>query len=265
MQTLRDKLREDRRRKRWRSFRLLVVLIVIISSIIYGWRYIHQPGFAFGTLEIHGTSLINDTDIIKMANSQPPLNLFNVKASTVEKALSYDIRFTDIKTEYKWPSILSITLRERVPAIYVANAYQSYLKVDFTGMVIGVSNDIPDAKAPLLVGEQCGNVYIGDTISNLEVMTILDFLNAIGPEANEQIVEIVVDEKKCIRMQLKFGYPIILGNVAKLIEKKDIFMIVFKEIKNKNIQAEYIDLRYTKPYVGFKKNNEVNNEIATKS
>lgn len=265
MQTLRDKLREDRRRKRWRFFRLLFILTVVISGIVYGWRYIHQPGFAFGALEIHGTSLINEADIIKMANSQPPLNLFNVRAGIIENALNHDVRFTDVKTEYKWPGILSITVKERIPAVYVANAYQSYLKVDFTGMVLGVSNDIPDAKAPLLVGEQCGNVYIGDTISNKEVMTILHFLNTIRQEANEQIVEIVVDEKKNVRMQLKAGYPIIFGKVSNLLEKTEIFMIVFKEIKNKNLQANYIDLTFNKPYVGFKSSNEVKNEISTKS
>lgn len=265
MQTLRDKLREDRRRKRWRFFRFLLILAVLVYGIIYGWQYIHQPGFAFGKIEIHGTSLINEEDLIKMSNSQPPLNLFNVRADLVETALNHDVRFTDVKTEYKWPDILSVTVKERVPAVYVANAYSSYLKVDFEGMVLGVSNDIPDAKAPLLVGEQCGNVYIGDIIANQEVFAVLNFLNTIGQEANEQIVEIVVDEKKIVRMQMKAGYPIIFGNVNNLAEKAEVFMIVFKEVKDKNIQINYIDLTFNKPYVGFKSNNEVKNEISAKS
>ena len=37
--------------------------------------------------------------------------------------------------------------------------------------------------------------------------------------------------------------------MSKLPEKATVFMTVFQEIKNKNIQAEYIDLTFAKPYI----------------
>lgn len=265
MPTLKAKLRENRRRKRLRLLRRLVILVVLASGLIYVWRYVHQPGFAYGAVQITGSSLLTEQDIIRMAGSQEPFNLFDVSAGDVQYALKHDIRFADAKVEYKWPGVLCVTVSERVPAIYIASAYRSYAKVDFTGTVLGVTTAIPDADAPLLIGEDCGNMYIGDQINNENVLNILFFLENIGQEANDQIVEITVDNKQNVKILLKAGFPVLLGKTETIKEKVNLFNTVFNEIKNKNIQADYIDLTYSKPYVGLKSNNEVKNEIPAKT
>ena len=48
---------------------------------------------------------------------------------------------------------------------------------------------------------------------------------------------------------MRGSFPILLGPVKNLAEKAPVFMTVFTEIKNKNIQAEYIDLTFAKPYI----------------
>lgn len=257
MQTMREKIRENRKRKRLRRLKVLILLIIIVSGFTAGWRYVHQPGFSFGSVEIRGTSLLTEKDILEMAGTVAPFNLFNVSADRVKTALEHDVRFKNASVEYRWPGSLLVVVQEREPAIYVANSYQSYLKLDYHGVVLGVTTAIPDAKAPLLVGEECGNVYIGDKSCNKNVANILTFLNAIGPEANEQIVGIVVDGKKDVEIQLKAGYPVYLGKADQVQEKSEIFTTVFNEIKNKNLKAEYIDLTYEKPYVKMIVSDEV--------
>lgn len=259
MQTIREKIRANRKRKRLRRLKALLLLIILVSGLTAGWRYIHQPGFSFGSAEIRGTSLLNENDILEMAGTAAPFNLFNVSADRVKTALEHDIRFKNVTVEYKMPGVLLVVVQEREPAVYVANSYESYLKLDYQGVVLGVTTAIPDAKAPLLVGEECGNVYLGDMISNKNVANILTFLNDIGPEANKQIVGIVVDKKKNVEIQLKAGYPVYLGKAEHVQEKSKIFTTVFNEIKNKNIKAEYIDLTYEKPYVKLNVSNS--NEV----
>ncbi len=257
-QTLREKLRADRRRKRLRLLRLLVYLGIIIGLITAGWRYVHQPGFAFGSVDIRGTSRLTEQDIIAMAGSQPPFNLFTVSADKVRTALAHDTRFQAADVRYMWPGVLRVIVQEREAAIYVANSYQSYLKLDYSGMVLDVTAAIPDANAPLLVGEDCGNVYIGETITNPRVLNILHFLDKIGHDTNDQIVEIVVDAAQQVRVQLRGGYPVLLGSADTVTEKAAVFCTVFNEIKDKKIQAEYIDLSFAKPYIRLNGNeNEV--------
>ncbi len=259
MQTIREKLRENRRRKRLRLLRLLVYLSVIVALAAAGWRYVHQPGFAFGSVDIRGTSKLTEQDIIDMAGSQPPFNLFTVSAAKVRTALEHDTRFQTADVRYLWPGVLRVIVKEREAAVYVANSYQSYLKLDYSGMVLDVTAAIPDAKAPLLVGEDCGNVYIGETITNHRVLNILHFLDKIGHDANDQIVEIVVDAGHQVRVQLRGGYPVLLGSADQVTEKADVFCTVFNEIKDKKIQAEYIDLSFAKPYIRLNgSENEVN-------
>lgn len=248
-QTMRTRLRERRRQKRLRLLRLFLYFAVATAALFGGWRYIHQPGFAFGQIIISGTNLISEKDVVQMGGSQGPVNLFDINASRVRDALEHDIRFQKAATEYLWPGVLKVTAEEREPALYVANSYHSYLKLDYTGLVLSVTSGIPDAKAPVLVGEQCGNVYIGDTVSNENVLKLLGFLGSIDGAAQDQIVEITVDGQRCVRVQLRAGFPIILGDAGQVQDKAAVFMTVFNEIKDKNIKAEYIDLTYAKPYI----------------
>ena len=58
-----------------------------------------------------------------------------------------------------------------------------------------------------------------------------------------------MDDRHEAKLCLRNSFPILLGPVAGLPHKAPVFMTVFNEIKNKNIQAEYIDLTFAKPYI----------------
>ncbi len=249
MQSIRERLRERRRKRRLHILRLLVCIVLLVSAAVYAWRFIHRPGFAFGDVSINGTSLLTEADVIKMGGSEPPFNIFNVSISRLQDGLAQDIRFRSAEIHYHFPASLQLIVREREPALYVADSYNSYLQVDFDGYVMSVTTGIPDAKAPLLVGAQCGNVYLGDIIKNESVLQILKFLQQIDGEARDRIAEINVDDRNEVRFRQRNSFPILLGPVSGLGDKTKMFMTVFNEIKDKNIRAEYIDLTFTKPYI----------------
>lgn len=249
MATIKERLRAHKRRRRLRLLRLLLTLGIAAYGLVYAWQYIHQPGLALGSVVIHGTNLLTEEEAIKLGGSQPPFNFFNVSASRLQDALKHDIRFQNAKIVYRWPASLEITVEEREPALYVANSYRSYLQLDYQGMVMNVTTGIPDARAPLLVGVQCGNVFLGDPVGNASVMQILKFLQLLDGEARERIAEICVDGRQEARLRMRGSFPILLGPVASLPDKAPLFTTVFNEIKNKNIQAEYIDLTFAKPYI----------------
>lgn len=249
MATIKERLRAHKRRRRLRLLGLLLALAAAAYGLVSGWRYIHQPGLAVGSVVIHGTNLLTEEEAIKLGGSQPPFNFFNVSAGRLQDALKHDIRFQNAKVVYRWPAALEVTVEERQPALYVANSYRSYLQLDYNGIVMNVTTGIPDARAPLLVGVQCGNVFLGDPVGNDSVMEILQFLQQLDGDARDRIAEIGVDDRHEAKLRLRGSFPIRLGPVVELPHKATVFMTVFNEIKNKNIQAEYIDLTFAKPYI----------------
>ena len=250
--TMREKLRQRRKERRLRMLRLFMICAVVVAVFAGIYHYLHRPNFACGSVAIHGTKQLNEEEILRLAGSPKPFNMFNVDADKVEEALRHDVRFKTVHAEYKWPGVLHINVQERKPALYVENAYQGYAKLGYCGTVMDVTSGIPDDNAPMLTGEDCGSLYIGDVVENKDVLRVLDFLNAIDLAAQDQFVQIVIDKDKNVKIQLKVGFPILLGPVEELQNKTELFMTVFNEIKGKKIVAEYIDLTYSKPYIRLK-------------
>ena len=184
-----------------------------------------------------------------MCGTQQPVNLFVISPSTVKTAIENDVRFEKAETEYFWPGVLTIRVKERVPAVYIACSYKSYAQVDYNGVVMSVSDGIKGADAPVLSGVVTGNIFFGDTVKEKNVLAILSFLSKLDKEVINSISEIAVDSGNNVKFNLSYGYPILLGNADNIAEKLDVFVTVFNDIKTKNIRAEYIDLTFAKPYI----------------
>ena len=90
---------------------------------------------------------------------QEPVNLFVISPWQVQKALTHDVRFEKADVSYSWPGVMRVKITERRPAVYLACSYNGYAKVDYTGVVMEVSNGIKDANAPVLSGIVTGNIY----------------------------------------------------------------------------------------------------------
>ena len=249
MATMQERLRQHKRRRRLRILGRLVAIVLVGYALHYGWVYIHQPGLAIGSITIHGSNLFSEKEAIELGGSSPPFNFFNVSQRRLKEALKHDIRFQNARVDYHWPTSYEVYVEEREPALYVANSYRSYLQLDYNGLVMNVTTGIPDAKAPVLVGAKCGNVFLGDKVDNQNVIYILQFLQLLSGEARDRIAEIGIDNRQEAKLRMRGSFPILLGPVQKLPEKGAVFMTVFNEIKNKNIQAEYIDLTFAKPYI----------------
>ena len=101
----------------------------------------------------------------------------------------------------------------------------------------------------MLSGVVTGNIFFGDTIKEKNVLEILSFLSKLDKEVTDSISEIAVDGSNNVKFNLRYGYPILLGNADNISDKLDIFITVFNDIKTKNIRAEYIDLTFAKPYI----------------
>lgn len=249
MQSTRERLKANRKKRRLRLLRLFFIAAVIIGALAGAWRWATSPGTAFGSIVIEGTSQLTQSELLSMCGTQEPVNLFVVSPSAIEKAITNDVRFEKAETEYFWPGVLVVRVKERIPALYIACSYKGYAQVDYNGVVMSVSDAIKEADAPVLSGVVTGNIFFGDTIKEKNVLEILGFLSKLDKEVTDSISEIAVDSGNNVKFNLRYGYPILLGNADNISDKLDIFITVFNDIKTKNIRAEYIDLTFAKPYI----------------
>lgn len=249
MQSTRERLKANRKKRRLRLLRLFFIAAVITGALAGAWRWATSPGTAFGSIVIEGTSQLTQSELLSMCGTQEPVNLFVVSPSAIEKAIANDVRFEKAETEYFWPGVLVVRVKERIPALYIACSYNGYAQVDYNGVVMSVSDGIKEADAPVLSGVVTGNIFFGDTIKEKNVLKILSFLSKLDKEVTDSISEIAVDSGNNVKFNLRYGYPILLGNADNISDKLDIFITVFNDIKTKNIRAEYIDLTFAKPYI----------------
>lgn len=249
MQSTRERLKANRKKRRLRLLRLFFIAAVITGVLAGAWRWATSPGTAFGSIVIEGTSQLTQSELLSMCGTQEPVNLFVVSPSAIEKAIANDVRFEKAETEYFWPGVLVVRVKERIPALYIACSYKGYAQVDYNGVVMNVSDGIKEADAPVLSGVVTGNIFFGDTIKEKNVLEILGFLSKLDKEVTDSISEIAVDSGNNVKFNLRYGYPILLGNADNISDKLDIFITVFNDIKTKNIRAEYIDLTFAKPYI----------------
>ena len=249
MQSTRERLKANRKKRRLRLLRLFFIAAVITGALAGAWRWATSPGTAFGSIVIEGTSQLTQSELLSMCGTQEPVNLFVVSPSAIEKAIANDVRFEKAETEYFWPGVLVVRVKERIPALYIACSYKGYAQVDYNGVVMSVSDGIKEADAPVLSDVVTGNIFFGDTIKEKNVLEILSFLSKLDKEVTDSISEIAVDSGNNVKFNLRYGYPILLGNADNISDKLDIFITVFNDIKTKNIRAEYIDLTFAKPYI----------------
>ena len=250
MQTMQERLHQQRQQKRRHARVRLVLLLVLLVVLGLAWHFVHRPGFAFGDVTITGTKLFTRQDLVRLGGSQLPVNLFNLSRRQLVRALKEDVRVADASARYGW-GLLHVQVVERQPLVYLANSLNSYVKVDAHGLVLDIGSGIKDAAVPLYSGVHCGSAYIGDQIKTPEVVNVLNFMQGLSSEARAQIAEIVLEPDQKIQIRLKYGFPVLLGPVSDvgLKAKSELFMTVFEELKDKRVKAKYIDLQYTKPFI----------------
>lgn len=248
-QSMKDRLRARRRRKRFKALCSLIFLAGLGYGALQVYHYVHSPGFAFGRIAITGSTELTEEDVIRAGGGEKPCNLFNISFSRVQKGLNEDARFKKAEVGFSFPDVLKVHVVPREAVLYVANSYHSYLKVDSEGKVMQVTTGIPDAQVPMLVGIKCGNAFLGESIGVGSVIHVVNFLNQLDQETKNRISEINIDSRGHVKIKLTKSVPILLGSVEELNQKIANFKTVFHEIKDKNIPAEYIDLTFAKPYI----------------
>lgn len=242
------RIKEKRWQRRWEFFKKIIVSILLGMFLGVGFGILHKPWFAFGTIYITGTEKISKNEILELTKLQEPANLFLVNSNNVETILSNDLRIKSVKTRYELPNIFHIDLVEAQPLFYVISNY-GFVSVREDGIIISAEKNIKEGNAIILSGVSVNNHFIGDKIEDENIKLVVEFLNNIDSNLRNQISEFnIYDEKKSKIIDL-MGRNYILGEVKNIPSKARVFSAIIKEVLEKNIAVEFVDLSYSKPYI----------------
>lgn len=252
MQSIRERLEQKRKGRRLRLLRMLAVVTAIFAVSFGIWSYVTSLDFSFGSIAIEGTNKVTEDDILKMSDAQKPVNLLLLSKSKIEEKLINDVRFEKADVSYAWPGIMKVKVKERIPAVYVASSYGSFLQLDYSGNVLMVSDGIRSADAPFLSGAVADNVFVGDKVKEQGILQTVTFLGKLDRAIIDKISEVNIKDDN-VKIIFQYGYYIMIGAADKLSEKQKLFLTVYNELKNSELDVEYIDLTYEKPYIKLRK------------
>lgn len=99
----------------YRRLVLGIVIILFLLLLIFGVRYL----FTIQTIEIHGTTKIDDEEILKISNIQKGKSYLSIKKSDIEDKLESLNYVKQANLAFKMPRTLKIEIIEEVPVAQV--------------------------------------------------------------------------------------------------------------------------------------------------
>lgn len=171
----RMEVREGRAR---RSFKRLIVLLAVVALLAGGWWLIRSPLFSVATISVSGATEAPVADLVAGAGAGVGTPLIDVDTAAVEQALESDRWVIDATVGRRWPSALSVSIRERVPVVRIQTTTE-VLTVAVDGTVLQRAEVADSAPFPVIDARA---LDIGVPSEDPVMVGAIEFLAALGPE-----------------------------------------------------------------------------------
>nr|WP_092068201.1 FtsQ-type POTRA domain-containing protein [Dendrosporobacter quercicolus]NSL46997.1 FtsQ-type POTRA domain-containing protein [Dendrosporobacter quercicolus DSM 1736]SDL71978.1 cell division protein FtsQ [Dendrosporobacter quercicolus] len=229
---------------------LLFVLIVLIA----GFLFLNSSVFTVGPIVTQGNKYMSDEEILRVAALPERVNIFRLNIREIEQRLSRDLRVAEVHVSREFPGTIVISIVERKPLAYIANSY-GFVEVDKQGVVLAVYKNLKKIRVPMITGVRLESGYVGDQVQDREVTTILSYLANIDEATLDQLSEVNISGGH-IFAYTNNSIQIRVGSAERLVEKAELTQAMLKEILEKNLIVEYIDLNFSSPVIKFQTTKE---------
>lgn len=240
-----------KKRKRWLFEKILFLLIVV--SIIAWQAYTRPVYFFLQTVAVAGNQKIATEEIYHMAGfieGYGPLWIWDAKDFL--QTLRGDLRVAEVRTEYDWPSTLTIFIKERRSVAHMASRY-GFLSLDSSGTVLAVSHSLKKMEAPMITGFKAGRVFPGQRIEDAGVYVALDYLTALDGETRDRLSEVNIGAANGAIVVTMDNIKIQLGPLERVRNKARLTQVILQEIGAKGMAVDSIDLVHETPVLRFRR------------
>lgn len=246
---IRKVIKKRKKHKKNKKFKVLFYLIIFIIIIVVSLLFLPIP---FGNLTVTGNDIIKPEDIFFEAEIKKPINIFQIRTSNVEKRLLNDIRIEEVDVSRQFPFTINIKVKERKPLVIVQGEF-CYAILDKTGLVIETETSLKKANYPMITGKKWGNLLLGDTVSESDVLLALKFINSLSEDGVKLFSEINIGNKDNIIAYTRSGIAVKLGNGKNIADQAKLAENMVGDISSRQLSVEYIDANTSSPFIKLKK------------
>lgn len=246
---IRKVLKKRKKHKKNKKFKVLFYLIIFIIIIVVSLLFLPIP---FGNLTVTGNDIIKTEDIFFEAEIKKPINILQIRTSNVEKRLLNDIRIEEVDVSRQFPFTINIKVKERKPLVIVQGEF-CYAILDKTGLVIETETSLKKANYPMITGKKWGNLLLGDTVSESDVLLALKFINSLSEDGVKLFSEINIGNKDNIIAYTRSGIAVKLGNGKNIADQAKLVENMVGDISSRQLSVEYIDANTSSPFIKLKK------------
>lgn len=237
-----------------RRFRFwpLLLLGLLFCFLGFGGLWLSDSSWlALGHVEVEGLQELSKEELLVIAGIGEPVNLLRVRPELLQHRLEQDLRIRRAEVERKFPWNLRIAVEERRPLAYVTAAY-GILAIDRDGTVLNVQRYLKDMRWPFITGISAGQEYIGDKLSQPQVIMALQFLDRLDAKTLEKVSEVHFVTSEKMQLYLLSGAKVRLGDGTKMTEKAQKVQELVEQLGDKLERVDYFDVSFATPVIKFK-------------
>lgn len=224
------------------KFRAAIVIGSIALSLLL---LVFSPIFRIEEVVIHGTSRVEQADVIERIGLTSNSNIFLFNTSTARNNLLRNLYIGDVVFRRVFPNRLYVTVYERRLSSYVEHTPDSILVLDDDGRVLAVRSSTAEL-LPIVEGLQFSRWQLGEI---LEVQNATDFANIVLYTQLlilygliEQVTSINVSDPDNIRILVNY-MEFHVGGVADADEKVRTIAAILEESPDVGMFRGYVDMR----------------------
>lgn len=241
------------RKKQKRRWLFEKILFLLILAGLIAWQSYTRPIYFFlQTVAVVGNQKIGTDEIHRMAGfteGYGPLWMWDAKDFL--RLLRDDLRVAEVKTEYEWPSTLTIRIKERQTVAHLLSSY-GFLELDSSGTVMAVTHSLKKMEAPLITGYKAGRVFPGNRIEDSGVVAALEYLVALDRDTQDKLSEINISVPAGVVVTTLNNTKIQLGPLERARNKARLTQVILQEIGAKAMTVDTIDLAHETPVLRFR-------------
>lgn len=223
-------------------------LVKIGAAVLVGLALLYVLPIPLGDMRVTGSDKVTLEDVKVAGNIDEPVNLLKVRTEKLKDRLSKDLRVEEAQISYEFPLTMVVNIVER-RAIAVIPSQFGYLTLDKTGQVVASEPAITATNVPIISGVKTGNILLGDTITDPDILAALTYLNALSRDGFKNIAEVNIGDPDNLLAYTVNGLQLRLGNSQDLAKKAELSESMIKDIETRKVNAQYIDVNLTSPYI----------------
>lgn len=227
--------RPKRRFRLWQSLFFLTLLVtafyVFLQSSIFNITYI----------EVKGNQVLAADSLRKMSGITPGTNIFKINTAEAAAKVAMHPLLKEVEVKRELPSRLVIAVKERQGIALLPYQGRFWL-CDEEGVLLQALDSLQEKNLPLLTGVDLNQPHPGLKLKQPGISSGLALLQILPRELYLSTSEIAVHDENNLKLYTLDGIEVRLGNSERALQKLNLFLQVWKEVKDKKLL--YVDVSH---------------------